>query len=80
MKGKKTYFCIQAWLDDNFKKNDRPELVIYQSDNVLTPQALKEVGYKKDVQSNFCPQMLVLHQKVMGLTIDGKTFNDICTR
>ena len=41
------YLCIQAWLDDNFKKNDRPELVIYQSDNVLTPQALKEVGYKK---------------------------------
>ena len=43
----KKYFCIQAWLDNNFKKNDRPELVIYQSDNVLTPQALKEVGYKK---------------------------------
>ena len=41
------YLFIQAWLDDNFKKNDRPELVIYQSDNVLTPQALKEVGYKK---------------------------------
>ena len=30
-------------MDRNFKKDERSELVIYQSDNVLTPQALKEV-------------------------------------
>ena len=30
-------------MDRNFKKNEREEVVIFQSDNVLTPQALKEV-------------------------------------
>ena len=30
-------------MDRNFIKNEREEVVIFQSDNVLTPQALKEV-------------------------------------
>ena len=30
-------------MDRNFIKNERKEVVIFQSDNVLTPQALKEV-------------------------------------
>ena len=30
-------------MDRNFIKNERSELVIFQSENVLTPQALKEV-------------------------------------
>ena len=33
----------QAWLDNHFKNSDRGEIVIFQSDNVLTPKALKEV-------------------------------------
>ena len=38
-----THYYQQAWVDRNFKKNEREEVVIFQSDNVLTPQALKEV-------------------------------------
>ena len=30
-------------MDRNFKKDERSEVVIFQSDNVLTPHALKEV-------------------------------------
>jgi hypothetical protein len=35
---------LQAWLDKNFKNNDRAEIVIYKSENVLTPSSLQEVG------------------------------------
>ena len=38
-----THYFQQAWVDRNFIKNEREEVVIFQSDNVLTPQALKEV-------------------------------------
>ena len=38
-----THYCQQAWVDRNFKKDERSEIVIFQSDNVLTPHALKEV-------------------------------------
>ena len=37
----KTLF--QAWVEKHFKKNSRPEIVIFQSENVLTPKSLKEV-------------------------------------
>ena len=38
----KTLF--QAWVEKHFKKNSRPEIVIFQSENVLTPKSLKEVS------------------------------------
>ena len=38
-----THYFQQVWVDRNFIKNEREEVVIFQSDNVLTPQALKEV-------------------------------------
>ena len=40
-------------MDRNFKKKERPELVIFQSDNVLTPRALKEVEENMNLQTNF---------------------------
>ena len=36
------YNTNQAWLDAHFKNGDRAEIVIFQSENVLTPKALKE--------------------------------------
>ena len=74
---------LQAWLDKNFKNNDRAEIVIYKSENVLTPSSLQEVG--KDgvvllIALHFNFQMLVLHKKVLAINIDGKAFEDICTR
>lgn len=60
------YNTNEAWLDKNFKKNERIELVMFKSENVLTPGALKK--------------MFALHKKVQLITSDGKTFDDICTR
>ena len=48
-----THDYQQAWVDRNFKKKERPELVIFQSDNVLTPRALKEVKENMNLQTNF---------------------------
>jgi hypothetical protein len=38
---------LQAWLDKHFKNNERPEVVIFENENVLTPSALKQVGSAK---------------------------------
>ena len=34
---------LQEWLNANFKKTERRELVIIKSENVLTPTALQKV-------------------------------------
>ena len=33
----------QAWLDEFFQKNERTEIVLLKSDNILTADALKKV-------------------------------------
>ena len=33
----------QDWLDEFFKKDERDQIVLFKSDNVLTPKALNEV-------------------------------------
>ena len=38
----------QAWLDTHFKNQDRIEIAIFKTNNVLTPTALKEVNYAND--------------------------------
>ena len=43
---------FQAWVEKHFKKNSRPEIVIFQSENVLTPKSLKEVSFPKNVKSD----------------------------
>ena len=35
----------QAWLDGNFKKTIRNEMIIMRGDNVLTPQAVQKVKH-----------------------------------
>jgi len=56
----------QRWVDQNFKKNERDEIVIFKSENVLTPEALLK--------------MLELYKKIDSITVGGKSFSDICTR
>ena len=80
------YNTNQAWLDTHFKNGDRAEIVIFQSENVLTPKALKEVLtflHKKgpNAYTVFCLlQMLALHRDIQEITVDGQRFSDICTR
>ena len=33
----------QDWLDEFFKRDERDQIVLFKSDNVLTPKALNEV-------------------------------------
>jgi len=37
------YNTNQGWVEKHFKKNSRPEIVIFQSENVLTPKSLKQM-------------------------------------
>jgi len=60
------YNTNQAWLDTHFKNKDRIEVVIFKASNVLTPKALQE--------------MLSLHKKIQSLEVEGKQFEDICSR
>ena len=36
---------LQEWLNANFKKTERRELVIIKSENVLTPKSLQKVSW-----------------------------------
>jgi hypothetical protein len=71
---------MQAWQDKLFKNNERAEMVLYENKNVLTPTALKEVCNTIFGQLDHYSQMLELHNKIMEISINLKTFNDICTR
>ena len=55
-----------AWLDKHFHSNDRLQVMLFTSDNVLTPDGLRE--------------MFHLHQSVNSIDIDGKKFKDICSK
>jgi len=60
------YNVNAKWLENNFKNNRREEIVIYNADNILTPEHIQK--------------MFVMHQKIAAVNINGKTFNDICTK
>ena len=79
-------------MDTHFKNKDRIEVVIFKASNVLTPKALQEVTIKTKSLRNkasqkLCgdfilslPQMLSLHKKIQSLEVEGKQFEDICSR
>ena len=56
----------QAWLDTNFPSNSRDEIVLFRAENVLTPQSLQ--------------QMWRFYQNISAITVNGKTFADMCER
>jgi hypothetical protein len=61
-----SYNINQDWLNANFKKTERREMVIIKSENVLTPTSLQK--------------MMELHNALLDIQVDGKRFADICTR
>ena len=75
-------------MDTHFKNKDRIEVVIFKASNVLTPKALQEVmtiktkeSEKQNITKVFSlPQMLSLHKKIQSLEVEGKQFEDICSR
>ena len=54
---------FQAWVEKHFKKNSRPEIVIFQSENVLTPKSLKEVSFPKNVKTDTIKVCFYLYYK-----------------
>jgi len=60
------YNVHQNWIDTHFKNNRRDEAIFFEAENVLTPESIQ--------------QMFELHQKIAAINIDGKTFDDICTK
>ena len=56
--------------------------MILKSENVLTPQSIKKVipillGAPNLI---FSFQMMEIHTALMEMKVDGKNFEDICTR
>merc|ERR1740123_814402 len=60
------YNIKEAWLDSNFKVATRDQLIMFRSENILTPAALKE--------------MFTIYKKVMDIEVEGRKFEDICAR
>jgi len=58
------YNVNEDWLELYFKKNERDQLVLFKSENVLTPKALNE--------------MFDIYQRIEAINVDGKTFDNIC--
>jgi len=58
------YNIHESWLEVHFKKNERNQLVIFKSDNVLTPKSINE--------------MFDIYQTIQAINVDGKSFDDIC--
>jgi len=58
------YNVNEDWLELNFKKNERDQIVLFKTDNVLTPKALNE--------------MFDIYKRIQAINVDGKTFENIC--
>eukprot|EP00088_Acartia_fossae_P041082 TRINITY_DN4294_c0_g1_i7.p1 TRINITY_DN4294_c0_g1~~TRINITY_DN4294_c0_g1_i7.p1 ORF type:complete len:1080 (-),score=273.26 TRINITY_DN4294_c0_g1_i7:86-3325(-) len=60
------YLVNKRWLSGNFQGKHRTEFLLFQKDNVLTPEAIQ--------------QMWEIHKKISEIKIHGFTFNDICSK
>jgi len=61
-----SYNNNKDWLDTNFKKTIRNEMMIMKGENVLTPKAIQK--------------MYRIYQTVNAITVNGNTFEELCTR
>jgi len=61
-----SYNIHEQWLQTHFKKNERPQILIVKSDNVLTPENINK--------------MFNIFTKIQSINSNGKTFNDLCAR
>ena len=57
---------FQEWIDQNFPTKDRLQMMIVKAENVLTPESLQK--------------MFRLHQAVQNISVEDKTFKNICTK
>ena len=57
---------FQEWIDQNFPTKDRIQMMIVKADNILTPESLQK--------------MFHLHQAVQNISVEDKTFTNICTK
>jgi hypothetical protein len=60
------YNIHEKWLQNNFKKNERAQILVVKNDNVLTPESIN--------------LMFDLHKKIESIISNGKSFTDICAR
>jgi len=60
------YNIREEWLNQNFPSNSRDEIMLFGSENVLMPDSLRE--------------MYQVYRRVSGISVNGKTFDDICEK
>ena len=65
-----TFFLMdinfQEWIDQNFPTKDRLQMMIVKAENILTPESLQK--------------MFRLHQAVQNISVEDKTFKNICKK
>jgi len=60
------YNIRQEWIDENFKSQVRYENILFQSENVLSPDSIKEM-YK-------------INKRISNMEVEGRRFEDICAK
>lgn len=61
-----SYNIHEKWLQQHFKKNERPQILIVKSENILTPENIQK--------------MYEIYTKIQSINSNGKIFNDLCAR
>ena len=56
----------EIWLDKNFQENDRHQVMIFKSENILQPEKLRHIF---DVYKMFSL-----------ISVEGRTFRDMCSK
>jgi len=59
-----SYNFHEAWLRENFRKNERSQFITVRSDNVLEPAVIS--------------RMFDVYKKIQSITSHGKRFSDVC--
>lgn len=47
-----SYNIHEKWLQQHFKKNERPQILIVKSENILTPENIQKVSWKLPNENN----------------------------
>jgi hypothetical protein len=50
---------FQDWLEEHFKRNRRDEMILFTTDNVLTPIALQQVSLSNYLLNTFFTLLIV---------------------
>eukprot|EP00092_Neocalanus_flemingeri_P006120 GFUD01006591.1.p1 GENE.GFUD01006591.1~~GFUD01006591.1.p1 ORF type:complete len:999 (+),score=194.12 GFUD01006591.1:266-3262(+) len=58
------YNVNEEWLETYFNKKERDQVLLFKSENVLTPEALNK--------------MFDIYKRIEAINVDGKSFENIC--